>query len=221
MNNGNKYKVIDIDNWKGKKHYLWFKEYKTPYYGMTVRMDITKLYKLIKEKKYSFFISFMYIINIALSEIEEFRLRIKGNDVLLYDKIHPAYTVMTNDGVFDNCNNEFVEDFLEFNHITRNAIEKVKVGLKMDKEYNDPNTLDQFYYTCLPWIDFINISHPMTDDNNSCIPRIVWGKYDVKEEKTEITLGIQVNHALVDGKPLSDAFIKIQEMLDNVNLYIK
>ncbi|MDD3170917.1 MAG: CatA-like O-acetyltransferase [Bacilli bacterium] len=214
-------KIIDIKTWKGRKHYEWFKEYKVPYYNVTMRLDITKFYNYIKKEGYSFFIPLMYIVNIALNEIEEFRLRIRGEEVILYDELSPAYTIMTDDGIFDNCENEFVKDFKEYYHLAKEAIIRGKKGIDDEKKYNDPNRLDQLYFTCLPWIDFLSVTHPMTDDNNSCIPRIIWGKYTKKDENVEITMGIQVNHALVDGKPLCDGFNKIQEFLNEPERYLK
>ena len=63
---------------------------------------------------------------------------------------------------------------------------------------------------------------PSDNPSSSSVPRICWNKYHLHEGgKVTIKLNITVNHSLVDGYPLSKAFLKVQEMLDNVDEYIK
>ena len=50
----------------------------------------------------------------SLNSIEEMRLRIVGNEVRLYDVIHPTYTVMTKLEVFDNCKNLMYDSYPHF-----------------------------------------------------------------------------------------------------------
>lgn len=210
------YKIIDINNWKGKKHYLWFKNYPIPYYVVTSRINITNLYNYVKKNNLSFFISFMYLLTVALNNIEEMRLRIVNNQVILYDQIHPAYTVMTRDGIYDNCDNYMFNDFETFYKEANLAINKVKDGIDENKDYNDYSRLDQYYYTCLPWIDITSMTNPMPNDPTVSVPRLCWGKYIKNNNFCELSLSIQVHHALVDGYPLSKAFLEIQRLLDNL-----
>lgn len=211
---------IDIKNWKGKKHYQWFIQYPIHYYNVTSRIDITTFMTFIKKNKLPFFISFLFLIHQALNGIEEFRLRVRNGTVVLYDVIHPAYTVMTKDGIYDNCENEHDDDFPTFFKKATQAIDIAKQGLREDKPYNDLNRMDQFFYSSLPWIDYTGCSHPMVHDDTAFVPRILWGKYQQIGDKFEIALSIQVSHALVDGYPLSLGFMKIQEKMYHPEKYI-
>lgn len=213
-------KIIDIDTWVGRKHYLWFKDYPVHYYNIYKTIDISKFNDYIKQNDLTFFIPLVYLVNKALNEIPEFRLRKEGDLVTSYDVIHPAYTVMTNDNVFDNCENDYYDDFKEFYKAAQVAINIAKVGQIIDKPYNDENRFDQFYFTSLPWIDFLGGSHPMPHTDSDYVPRIVWSKYTKDNNVVSLTMGIQVSHALVDGYPLSQAFIKIQELLNNPEKYL-
>lgn len=216
-------KKIDINNWPGRKHYEWFKNYPIHFYGITSRIDVTELVKLSKEKKYSFFPCFLYIITKALNNVEEMRMRIINDEVYIFDVCHPAYTVMTESGIFDNCDNEYCEDFEKFYNDTKEAIAKAKIGVDENKSYNDLTRYDQYFFTCLPWIDFTSLTHPMPNDVTVSVPRVCWGKYSFneKDNKYEMALNIQVTHALVDGYPLSKCFIEVQKLLDNVKEIIK
>ena len=182
---------------------MWFKNYPTPYYSLTTRLDLTRFLRYIKENRFPFFVSFMYIANIALNEIEEFRLREVNNQVVLYDVIHPAYTIMTKDMVFENCEHEFCFDYFEYKARAEEKIAIAKQGLKEEKSYNDLTRLDQYYFTCLPWLDFTSVTHPMPNDVTITVPRIAWGKYIEENGKTTMALNINVSHALVDGYPLA------------------
>ena len=42
LDNANHRKIIDVKNWKGKKHYEWFIKYPAHYYGITKK--ITKIH---------------------------------------------------------------------------------------------------------------------------------------------------------------------------------
>ena len=213
--------LININEWKGKKHYLWFTKYPIHYYNVIKSIDITKFYNYIKANNLTFFIPLMYIVNSALNEFEEFRFRQEDGDVFLYDVIHPAYTVMTDDGIFDNCESNYSQNFYSYYDEATNAIAEAKKGVKEDVPYNDDSRFDQYYFTSVPWIDYLSASHPMPLDDSDYVPRICWGKYVKDNSMIKITIGIQVSHAFVDGYPLSQAFNRIQEMLDNVEEYLK
>ena len=93
------YKVIDLDNFKKRKQYNWFKTFSNPCYGLNVKMDVTEVVKYSKETKTSFFINVLYLITIGLNSVEEMRLREVDGEIRLYDTINPTFTVMTNSGV--------------------------------------------------------------------------------------------------------------------------
>ena len=215
-----KYQIIDLNNWKGKKHYDWFIQYATPYYGVTSKIDITKFFKYLKQYDYPFFPSFMFLITKVLNTIDEFRLRIiDDRKLVLFETIHPAFTVMTVDEVYDNCDVE-LSDFKTYLKNIKAKMETVKMGVREDISYNDQSRYDQYYISCLPWIDFTAVSHPMTDNRYDSVPRIVWGKYYYHEECLYLSVQIQVNHALIDGYPLSKGFLKIQEAANNPEKYL-
>lgn len=206
---------IDINNWKGKKHYEWFKTYSNHSYSVTKEIEITKLLSYLNScEKTSFFIALLYLITKSLNSIEEMRLRVINNEVYLYDIIHPAYTIMTDEEVFENCDNLYYEDYHKFYYATKEAINKIKKGVN-DNPYNDFTEFNQFYMTCLPWISFTGMIHPMPNDDSSFVPRICWSKYYERNDKYYISLNINVSHALVDGYPLSKAFLKIEENINN------
>ncbi len=215
-----KYKIIDINNWKGKQHYEWFIKYAVPYYGATTTIDLTLFFQYIHDVKLPFFATFMYLIVKALNEIPEFRLRIMKGKVVEYDVINPAFTVMTNDGVYDNCEVE-LKPFSEYLLEIQRKMATAKLGVIVKDLYNDESRMDQFYISSIPWIDFTSATHPMPGNDFDSVPRILWGKYHNVGDKTVIALQIQAHHALIDGYPYSQGVLKIQEMVNDPEKYLK
>lgn len=216
-------KEIDIKKWNRTKTYEWFKTFSNSTYSMNVKMDVTKLLKHTKENNESFFIDLLYIVLKALNSIDEMRMRLIDGKPVIYDDINPAFTVMTELGTFENVRYKNCKDFKTFYKISEENIENAKKESEIKKEnYNPQDCYNEYYITCVPWVDFTQFTHPIPDDSSSqCIPRICWGKYIKKDEKYELTLNITVSHIFVDGYPLSRAFNLIQELLDNVEEILK
>ncbi|MGD9886938.1 MAG: CatA-like O-acetyltransferase [Bacilli bacterium] len=212
-------RIIDIDTWAGKKHYEWFSKYQAPYYGATTTIDLTAFFSYIKEKALPFFPTFMYLVVKALNTIPEFRLRIQNNQVIEYDVIHPAFTVMTDAGIYDNCDVE-MQPFSLYLLAIKEKMEATKKG--EIPPFNDlmEQRMDQFYISSIPWIDFSSATHPMPGNDFDSVPRILWGKYHEENQKMVISLQIQAHHALIDGYPYSLGVLTIQKMVNNPNQYL-
>ena len=178
-------KEIDIQNWDRTKTYNWFKSFSNSTYSCNVVMDVTKLVKHTKIKKESFFIDLLYIVLKGLNSIEEMRMRLVDDKAVIYNDINPAFTVMTKTGTFENVRCKNYKDFKTFYKIVSEEIEKAKIQSQIKQEnYNPQNCYNEYYITCLPWIDFTQITHPIPDDKSSqCIPRICWSKYTEKNDK--------------------------------------
>lgn len=206
-----------------EKTYNWFKKFSNSTYSCNVVMDVTKLIEYTKEHNTSFFINLLYIVVNGLNSIDEMKMRLVGEEPVIFDEINPAFTVMTKTGTFENVRFKNVKDYREFYNIADGKIDRTKNKVEIEKEnYNPENCYDEYYITCLPWIEFTQLTHPIPDDKCSqCIPRICWGKYYEENGRYKMNLNITVSHIFVDGYPLSKTFIKIQDLLDNVEEYLK
>ena len=216
-------KELDFSNSERYNTYTWFKSFSNSTYGVNVKMDVTKLVKLTKERKESFFINILYIVMKGLNNTPELRMRLINDKPYIFDDINPAFTVMTKAGTFENVRFKNVTNYKEFYKIAKEHIEETKnKEVLIKNDYNPSNTYDEYYITCTPWLDFTSIVHPIPDDKSSqTVPRVCWGKYTNNGDKLELTLNITVSHIFVDGYPLSQAFIKIQELLDNCENILK
>lgn len=206
------YKVIDVNSWKRRDKYKWFNSFSNPCYGIDANVDVTEIVEFSKKTKTSFFVNFLYILTISLNSIEEMRYRFVNGEVRLYETINPTYVVQRNDLDYVNGGIKMVDDYKEFYKRCRENIDELKVEIKMKDGYNTNNDFDDYYMTCLPWLDYESMSHPIPDDKQSqSVPRICFSKYVLNDNRYTIKLNITVSHALVDGFALSNAFTKVRD----------
>ncbi|MDE6661299.1 MAG: hypothetical protein K2J93_05710, partial [Anaeroplasmataceae bacterium] len=128
--------------------------------------------------------------------------------------IHPTYTVMTKASVFENCKNQMEDHYQHFYQNCHQTIEAVKNQTKVNDGYNDNENYDVYYITCLPWLSYTAMTHPIPDNmKESCsVPRICFGKYTEQADgRYSLSFNLTVSHALVDGYPCSKALNQLKE----------
>lgn len=210
-------KEIDVKKWHRYKQYKWFNTFDDATYGMNVELDVTDLVKYTKENNKSFFVCFLYILLKGLNSIDEMRIRYVDGKVVMFDDINPAYTVMTEANTFENVTSKNYPDFETFYDKTKKDVENAKHQKKVKETYNEGRSFDEYYITCVPWINFSSLTHPIPFDKASqVVPRVCFGKYHLESNRYKMMLNITVSHEFVDGYPLSQVFLNIQKYLDEM-----
>ena len=124
---------------------------------------------------------------------------------------------MTKSGDFTNVRFTNIKDFNKFYKTAKDVIGRAKEGNADNTSYNLENRHNEYYMTCVPWLNFEGMTHPVPDEIESqVVPRICWGKYVENNGRYELTLNINVSHIFVDGYPLSRAFENIQGCIDEL-----
>ena len=108
-------KIIDVQNWKRKEHFEFFSQMKSPFFGITTEVDCSIAYETAKEKGISFFAHYFHKSMIAVNSVEELKLRLDGDDVVLFDTINAGTTIARKDGTFGFIYVNFSNDFETFN----------------------------------------------------------------------------------------------------------
>lgn len=214
------YEIIDTEKWLRKNIYNWFSSFSNPCYGIDSKIDVSQIYAYSKETNTSFFVNFLFIISKTLNGIDALKLRIVNGEVRLYDVIHPSFSVMTDLGVFENCGIKMTDNYNEFYKAAKTEIDNAKHEQRPREGYNTNNDYDDIYLTCLPWLDYTSMTHPIPqgDIQSLSVPRICFGKFN---ENKVLNFNITVSHALVDGKDVSDAFLLLQKNCDNCRNFFK
>lgn len=214
-------KEIDINNWCRRAQYYNFIKYTQPIFSIGTKLDVTNLVLFCKKNRLSFFSSFLYVVIKCMNAFTEWRTRIIGEKVVVFDKIHPSYIVLRESEQIITCLTEMQDDFSLFYNKTRKDIESTKNENKT--VFNSIQREDLIYISCLPWINFISVLNPynFADKSQTSIPRVTWGKYSVKNDgKYELPFDVSAHHALVDGIHVAKLFRHIEEALENLEEFI-
>lgn len=210
-------KYVNIENWKRKDHFNYFKQLDYPHFNICGNVDITSFYKYIKENELPFFITVLYASTKAANSVKEFRFRIRGEEVVEHENVNPSFTVLTEEEVFSFCEVHYIDNFKNFKYNTSREIEKVRNNISLEDQ---PGRDDLIYITSIPWISFTNVTHPIQMNPVDSIPRIAWGKYFEENGRIKLPLSVQAHHALVDGLHVGQFFNIFQEILDNPAKYL-
>ncbi len=212
------YQIIDKQTMPKRKQYEWFRTFTNPCYGVNVKMDVTNLVAFTKETKTSFFINALFLITKGLNSIIEMRMREVRGEIRLYDVINPTFTVMTEIGVFENAGFKMIDDYHLFYQRADEVIEATKKQNHVKETYNNNQDYDDYYMTTAPWLSIESMTHPLPDNNieSSSCPRVAWDKYREENGHLVMLLNVTVNHCFVDGYPLSQALIHIQDNFDKI-----
>mgnify|MGYP001627869754 CR=1 FL=1 len=202
--------IFDIENWNRKQHYNHFSKLKDPYFGVTITVDVTKAYHFSKEKKISFFGRYLHDCMKAINDIDELKLRINNSVVEKYEVINASATIMRQDNTFGFSFINFDENLDVF----LNNLENEKQRINSTTDLFPPvNGLDCIHCSALPWLSFSGHKEPVSGEIDS-VPKLAFSKIVFNNDKIEMNVAINVNHALVDGYHVSLFAEKFQYYLN-------
>ncbi|MFC2105188.1 CatA-like O-acetyltransferase [Candidatus Bipolaricaulota bacterium] len=205
------FRVIDQGSWPRREQFELFKDFGFPYFSLTADVDITN-YRQALPKGGRFTIGLVYALAVAANAVPEFRQRIRGDDVIEFDIVHPSIIVLSDQDAFRFCAFPFAHDFEEFSKDAPQRIERAKAAPSM---FDSQDQDDFLFLTAIPWISFSGVSHAAPTHAPDSVPRIAWGKYHDVAGRIMLPLNVQVHHALIDGVHVGRFYSKVEEMLGN------
>lgn len=146
----------------------------------------------------------------AANTIPELRYRIRGEEVVEHEVIHPSFTVMLDEDVFNFCAATFYEDLPTFLQEVTTRMEQAGDEVVIGDDEPD----DLLYITSVPWITFTSIMHPTHQQQHDSVPRIAWDKFERQGERLVMPLSVQAHHALGDGVHIGKYYETLQAWLD-------
>lgn len=206
-------KFVDLENWKRRAAYEFFKDYENPFFNITANLDATGLYRFCKAHDLSFSLANLFYSLQAANEIKEFRQRILDSKPVEFETIHATQTILGDDEeTFSFCYFENCDTVFEFNERGKAAIEKYKQLKTLDVE---SDRLDLLYYSVIPWVSFTSFKNAMRLDARQTIPRMVFGRMFDDGGRKKLPHSVEVHHAIADGIHVGKYFIALQERIDN------
>lgn len=204
-------KTIDMRTWPRRRHFDLFNGFDYPHISLCANVDVTAFYAAVKERSTSFTTAIVYLLSRAANEATAFRMRIRGEDVVEHEIVHPSPTVMAANNLFSFCTIPYTPDFGIFVERAKERIDHYQKNPTLNDEEGQDNLL---YLTGIPWVSFTGIMHPIHMHPADSIPRIAWGKFLEEGDRKKMPLSVQVHHALMDGLHVGRYYQRVQELLD-------
>lgn len=207
---------IDIESWKRKGHFEFFTKFSEPFHGMVVDIDCTKLLDYSQKKGKSFFKLYLYVILKSLNQVQEFKLRIRGEEVWELETIHASATIARSDETFGFSFIKYVEDFDVFSKNVESEKERLENEPGLDPTICGDEVI---HFSSLPWIKFRSLSHARSFDFPDSCPKISVGKvFDDVDGSKKMPMSIHVHHALVDALPIARFLQILDEEMNRIQL---
>ena len=210
-------KIIDLQNWKRRDHYEFYKGLAFPYLNITANVNLTRLVPLTKASGISLFSALAYITSTAANRIPELRRRIRSDQVVEHEVVRSSFTVLNEDETFGFATIDYAQDFSTFNARILAGIEQSRRNPTI---HDEAGRDDMIFLTTITWVSFTQLTHPVPLNPPDSFPRISWGKYFTQSNEILMPLSLMANHALVDGLHVGLFFKYVQEMLDKSEDYL-
>jgi len=206
-------RTIDQSTWARRRHLELFCAMDVPYLSLCAQVEVGAFRQAVKARGLSFTVALVHALATAANAVPELRQRIRGDDVVEHEAVHPSVTVLTQGDLFSFCLVPYSKDLSTFAASAAEAIAQVQVHPTVEDE---PGRDDLLYLTGIPWVSFTALTHPVHLHPPDSIPRIAWGRFFEEHGRLRMPLSIQAHHALVDGIHLARFYERAQEELDHL-----
>ena len=207
------YKKLNKDNWNRKEHFEFFNQFDEPFFGIVAEIDCSNAYQVCKTNSIPFSLYCLYQAITAVNQTEEFRYRIKDEEIIVFDTIHVTTTIGRNDNTFSFSYIPFTQSLSEFVKLAKIEIERIKSSSGLGANENT-GRLDVIHFSTVPWISFTGVTHPQNFKFKDSIPKITFGKYFHRNDRMFMPVSVNAHHGLMDGFHVSQ-FVKLFEHLLN------
>lgn len=189
-------RVIDVDAWERREAYAFFSAMGQPCCSVTCELDVTSALGFMRQADIPSYVGMIYLTTKAANAVPELRVRIEDGRPCAYDLVHPSFTLLDADQRLRFCRARFRDSIREFVAHAQQRMALAKAG--------DDGGLrncgqDVLYLSCLPWLHFTSVIHPMAMNGPDAIPRITWGRFTPRADRMVMAVDLMVHHGLADG----------------------
>lgn len=205
--------MIDMDKYKRRQHFDYFRSLAYPYVGVTVNVDITDFLAAAKDNDRPFFLSLSYCIVRAANSVPEFRQRIFDGGIKEYDWCSGSHTLALDDGTYCYC---VLDSALPFDEYLPKAVAAQDEAIAKGSLDDGDDADSLLFLSTLPCISYTALVQPVPSPANSN-PRISWGRYFEQDGRQLLPLSLLCHHALIDALHMSRFYEALDEELKKLS----
>lgn len=143
------------------------------------------------------FLTLLYLVSRAANRVPELRRRIEGGQVVEYDDCPTSFTEMKPDGSYAYCRMGSAQVPYE-EYIAQGRSLQQQARRDGTLEVDEADESSRIFVSCVPWLNYTGIVQPMPIPADSNV-RISWGKIFMRCGLSQVSVSLQVHHALADG----------------------
>jgi chloramphenicol O-acetyltransferase type A len=200
---------LDLETWPRREHFAFFRNYDHPYFNLCAPVEVTNLLAFTRRRGLSLFVAYHYLSTKIANEIEPFRYRLRGDRVLIHDKIDTGAIIMLEDERFTFAYFPYAADFALYQRQAREIIAAIKAGDGNLRPHTA--TDDLLHHTVLPWVAFTSFAHARKYERDESVPKISFGKVYEEGGSHKMPVSVEVHHALMDGLHVGRYFERFAE----------
>ena len=145
-----------------------------------------------------------------MNDVEAFRYKIRGDDVVLADELIPSFTdIKPESDLFFIVTLPAGDDMEAF---CLAAGEKSRAQKEFIERREERDTL--IYITCLPWFEMTAFKNEKNADRDDSVPRVAWGKYVRRGGRLILHYSLELNHRLADGRHAGMFYEKLEALIE-------
>ena len=205
---------LDLERWPRRAAFEFYKDFDSPFFGVTVELDVTRLRALCRERELSFNLATQFLAMRASNAYEPFRMRLEEDGrVAIYEVVHPSSTHLVDGEKLLVVTHDYADDFGDYCDLVAEARERAKARTTyLDEASMRPDTV---HLSTLPWVTFTNVTHArhLSGDRGS-EPKVVLGRYHKVGDDLHIPVSVECHHALMDGLHVSTWLGRLQGLFD-------
>jgi chloramphenicol O-acetyltransferase type A len=204
--------IIPIEGWEREETFRFFSNFTQPFFNVHTEVDITSLYTYCKQRGLSVSLAYMHATVQAAIATENFLLRIVNGQVVRYSGLDLSTTVLKDDKQIAFTHFPYHEKLEDFCSEGTRIIAEVKKSRKL---FNGHQGVDLLHMTTLPWFTFKGMEHAFSiGQEDPGVPKIGYGKLEMREDKVYLPISIGLHHALADGYHMHLFLQKMEQLIE-------
>ncbi len=191
--------VIAQETWPRKEHFRLYSELPFPHVNICVQLDITELWTHRARVGASPTVTLVYVITKAAHRVPELRQRLRGEQVVEHDVVHPSITVLGDHDLFGLITLVYEGDFATFASKAAEDLDKEVISLSDFPRVQEGQSSrdDLLSITILPWMAFTSFA--ITRKPEESVPVLAIGKVQAAGDCYQLPFFVNFHHALADG----------------------
>jgi chloramphenicol O-acetyltransferase type A len=188
---------------------LWMKS-PMPMVTLTKTLDVTRIYRMSRQRSLKFNMLLCWCIGKAASRIEEFYILPQHGKLYKYDRLAINVIVNNCNGGINSCDVSYCGDLEKYNRdyttLTQSASSSCQSTFVDDAMVIGTSAMTA--------TELDSIVNQYTDQ--FCNPMVMWGRYRKKWLKVTLPISFQFHHAQMDGGHAARFLEELQKAIKNI-----